>query len=216
MTSVAAGVAYLLEERVGTSGFDGYSTADATAASAVQSTVAEKPGQSDCDGICPYRPYLVVPASFHDKGDRPTTQTPVLGPDSPSVFFEMYSPSGEGGERVQHPQIGGEYTIVVRIENQGNAPAVGLCVDYLEWTRTEGSIHVYTFSPGLITRGGSIMDDSSVEIRSPKWIPKGHDGAVNGDVIVRAFDVFDPYLDTGYKLYVTNDRHLAHRSFTAA
>jgi hypothetical protein len=171
----------------------------------------------DCDGDCKYYPFLVIPNSTGDRGVRPSTLTPVLGPDSPSIWFEEYNPDGTEGTRVARPIIGGNYQIVVHIENLGSAPSFALCVDFLVWTSTsqEDGNEIHHYSMVSAVRSAVVMDSAFTEIRSDRWSPGPDRGLFPGDTIIRIYDpLADHYSETGVWLYVTNDRHLGHKSFS--
>lgn len=160
-----------------------------------------------------FRPYLVVRLSAGDKGQRPSIPNVALGPDSPSLWFED---EGSPDSVVLKPVPGRNYQIVVKVDNLGDFPSFGVCVDFFSWTRTETndttSIHYYenlSFSSSE-----TIFENTSTLIRSSTWSPGENGVLFPGDVIIRAYDpISDPYNDTGTHFYVQNDRHLAHRSF---
>ncbi len=171
----------------------------------------------DCEGICKYYPFLVIPNGPGDQGARPPTLTPALGPDSPSIWFEEYKSDGTEGTPVARPIVGGDYQIAVRVENLGSAPSFALCVDFLVWTSTsqEDGNEIHHYSMVSAIRNAVVMDSSSTELRSDRWSPGPSTGLFPGDTIIRVYDLLvDHYSETGIWLYVTNDRHLGHKSFS--
>jgi hypothetical protein len=162
--------------------------------------------------IVGYYPFLVVPLNADDQGQRPERPAGTVGwgdhvPESPFVWLETFVADGQAGDRVARPLSGREYQVAVEIYNMGNAPAVGMTVQFLE--RVEGAHSGCLFST---KRGLQVMDRSKTIVRSERWVPHLPAGPVRVDLAVLVYDVFDmcvTYWDYGPKY----DRHLGHHGF---
>ena len=171
------------------------------------------------DGDESYFPYLYLPLSDADNGDRFGGNG--TGPNSPSIWFEKYDPSGSQNPPLDTVSLNQEYQITVKVKNRGKAPAYCLCIDFLQWTSVgvvdSVTINFYTFI-GIASTGtlDTILMDGEINIfRSTKWVPLPSPNGNNGDIIIRVYDpTADQLTEYGdHFLYVLKDRHLGHHSF---
>jgi hypothetical protein len=153
-------------------------------------------------------PYLVVPASPSDLGDRPLA--PYLGFNSVSIELLDNSSSA-----VVVPASGGAYTLRFRVANEGTAGCyagvaefrVALPSDLDAWVASPGPHRALGYTGFVVTPGGSV----TIKCPAP-WIPNTPTEATSG-ILVQVYDLLlDPMLqpfDAG------NDRHIGRRDFGA-
>ena len=130
-----------------------------------------------------------------------------LGPESPNVWFE-----DETGAHVTNLSQNGKYQIATNVSNLGSGPTLTLCVEFLVWTSSDATSHYYELMSTV--QGETLMPGQSRTFKSREWSPGPATGLKPGDVIIRAYDPWaDHYTETGTKLFVNQDRHLAHRFY---
>jgi hypothetical protein len=174
------------------------------------------------EGDQSYYPFLYLPLSETDNGGR--FGGIGNGPDSPSIWFEKYEPSGTQNPPIDILRIDQEYQIAVKVKNRGKAPAYTLCIDFLQWTSISVvngvTINYYTFIgiASTNTLDTILMDGEENTFRSTKWVPLPSPKGNVGDFIIRVYDpTSDQLTEYGdHFLYVQGDRHLGHHSYQIA
>jgi hypothetical protein len=151
-------------------------------------------------------PYLFVPSSPSDLGDRPLA--PYLGFNSAAI--ELLD---NGANPVVAPAQGGDYTLHCRVSNGGTAGCFAGIAEFRvalptvldAWPGAPGP------HPALAYAGFSVIPGGSVGVRCPvPWRPNSPEEATSG-ILVQVYDfLLDPLLqpfDAGA------DRHVGRRDF---
>jgi hypothetical protein len=171
-------------------------------------------GPPECDGTCAVFPFILIARDEQDTGVRSKNPNDhSLGPPSPNIWFE----DPITGQHFDTLTPGQQYLIGVTVKNLGSGPTYTLCVDFMIWTstQTQGGNTVHNYDIVSVSQGLSLMQGQDVTVKSRIWSPTAGMGLKPGDAIVRAYDPWsDHYTETGVQLFVNQDRHLAHKSYT--